>query len=111
MRQYAELLDRIDLLSSRAATASEDAQLVAEMEDVLTQGYVEALSGEARSRRLGRQMDDLVERLDDPDAAVQARRLAVQRRSLDQRVRDLRGRLAVMREHFVRLGGGRSVPR
>ena len=111
MPEFTDLLERIDRLSSRASAAPDDARLLSQIEDVLAEGYVEALSGEARSRRLGRRVDALVERLDEPDAAVEARRLALQRRTLDQRVRALRERLAIMREHFVRLGGGHSAPR
>jgi uncharacterized coiled-coil protein SlyX len=109
MAEHNELLARIARLSSRASFASEDDRLLSEIEDVLAEGYVEAMTGEARSRSLARRMDDLVERIDEPAVAVEARRIAVQRRTLDQRVRDLRAQLAVMREHFVRLGGGQSA--
>ena len=111
MPEYTELLERIGRLSTRASSASEDARLLSEIEDVLAEGYLEAMSGEARSRRLSDRMNVLVERLDEPDAAVEARRLALQRRTLDQRVRDLRTQLAIMREHFIRLGGDRQSAR
>ena len=107
--EYTELLERIARLSRRASSASEDGGLLSEIEDVLGEGYVQALNGEACIHRLGQSRADLVERLDEPDAAVKARRLAVQRRTLDQRVQDLRAQLAVMREHFIRLGGGRGA--
>ena len=111
MPECMELRERIGRLLSRAPYATDDARLLSEMEDVLSQGYVEALSAEARSSRLRHRMEDLVERLDEADAAVEVRRLAVQRRALDQHARDLREQLAIMREHFIRLGGGRSAPR
>jgi hypothetical protein len=109
MAELRELLKRIDSLSSRASGATEDAQLLSEMEDLLAEGYLQALTGEARSRRLGKRLERLVETIDEPGAAFELRRISVQRRSLDQRIADLREQLAVMREHFVRLGGGHSA--
>jgi hypothetical protein len=109
MAELGELLKRIDRLSSRASGTADDAQLLSEIEDLLGEGYAQALNAEARSRRLGERLERLVEIIDEPGAAVEIRRITVQRRSLDQRTAELRGRLSVLREHFVRLGGGRSV--
>jgi hypothetical protein len=111
MVDYTDLLERISRLSSRASSAADDGPLLSEIEDVLAEGYVQALSGEARSRRLRERLDDLVERLDEPDAAIEARRLALQRRTLDGRTQDLRNQLALIRDHFVRLGGHAHAPR
>jgi hypothetical protein len=109
MAEYADLLDRIDRLAGRAETAHADDALLSEMEDVLAEGYIEALSGEARSQRIGTRLERLVDTIDEPGAAVEARRLAVQRRSLDAAVGTLRSRLNAVREQFVRLGGGQSA--
>ena len=106
MSEMTDLLRRIDVLSSRAATGSGDARLLAEMEDLFAEGYVHAMTREARSRRLTTRLERLLSNLDEPDAATEARRLARQRRTLDQSVTVLRSRLAVMREQFVRSGGG-----
>jgi hypothetical protein len=76
---------------------------------VLAEGYMQALTSEARSRRMATQLEDLVETLDEPGAAVEARRLAVQRRTLDQKTSILRSSLNAMREQFIRLGGGQSA--
>jgi len=111
MGEYLDLLDRIDILATRADTRRADADLLAEMEDVLAIGYMQALTEEARSRRLGARLERLVETLDEPGAAAEARRLTVQRRTLDQRTRTLRSRLNAIREQFVRLGGGYAPPR
>lgn len=111
MAEYADLLDRIDRLAARAETARADDALLSEIEDVLAEGYMEALTAEARSRRMATRLERLVDTLDEPGAAVEARRLAVQRRSLDAAVRTLRSRLNTVREQFVRLGGGQSAPR
>jgi hypothetical protein len=109
MAEFVELAKRIDRLSARALGASDDAQLLSEIEDVLAEGYIQALTGEARSRRLGTRLERLVETLDEPGAAVEARRIVLQRRSLDQKIGDLRAQLSVMREHFIRVGGGHSA--
>jgi len=109
MAEYAELLERIDSLAARAETRRADDRLLSEIEDVLAEGYMAALTEEARSRRMGAQLDRLVETLDEPGAAVEARRLAVQRRTLNQRTSTLRMRLNAIREQFVRLGGGQSA--
>jgi len=109
MAEFAELLDRIDELSARAARPGADPALLAEIEDLLAEGYMQALTQEARSRRLGSRLENLVETLDEPGAAVEARRLVVQRRTLDESVRTLRDRLNAIRHLFVLLGGGQSV--
>ena len=109
MAEYAELLERIDRLAERADTPHADDSLLSEIEDVLAEGYMQALTEEARSRRIVARLGRLVETLDEPGAAVEARRLAVERRSLDQRISTLRTRLNAIREQFVRLGGGQSA--
>ena len=109
MAEYAELLERLDRLSARAESQRADTALLREIEDALAEGYMQALTCEARSRRMATQLEDLVETLSEPGAAVEARRLAVQRRTLDQKVSTLRSRLNAMREHFIRLGGGQSA--
>jgi hypothetical protein len=109
MAEYAELLERIDRLSARAETPRADDVLLSEIENVLAEGYMEALTEEARSRRLADRLERLVATLDEPGVAVEARRLAVQRRTLDQKISTLRLRLDAVREQFVRLGGGQSA--
>ena len=106
-----ELLERIDRLSARAAVAGGDPALLSALEDVLAEGYVQALSEEAERRRVTERLELLVEALHEPGAAVEARRLAVQRRTLDVRITTLRERLSIVREHFVRLGGAQSAHR
>ena len=110
MAEYTELLERIDRLAACADIRHADDALLSDIENLLAEGYMQALTEEARSRRLAGRLERLVETLDEPGAAVEARRLAVQRRSLDQRIRTLRGRLHAIREQFVRLGGGQSAP-
>ena len=111
MAEYANLLERIDRLAVRAETPRADGALLSELEDLLAEGYMQALTEEAQSRRLGERLEQLVETIDEPGAAVEARRLTVQRRSLDRQISTLRMRLQAVREQFVRLGGGgQSAP-
>lgn len=107
--EFSELAARIDRLSLRAAGASDDAQLLLEIEDVLAEGYMQALNGEARSRRLDKRLERLGKALDEPGVVLEVRRVALHRRLLDRRTADLRAQLAIMREHFIGLGGGRPV--
>jgi hypothetical protein len=111
MVEDQDLLERIGKLSERVSSGSEDSRLLAEIEDVLAEGYLAALNAEAQSRRLAERADVLVEQLDEPRAALELRRLSAQRRGLEQRIRMLRSQLAVMRDHFVRLGGTQSAYR
>jgi hypothetical protein len=111
MGDLRELSTRIERLSSRADGASQaDAQLLAEIADALAEGYMEALSGEARSRRLGNRLERVMESIEVPGAAAEVRRLTVQRRSVDRMTGDLRAQLSVIRDNFIRLGGGRTAP-
>jgi uncharacterized membrane protein YccC len=109
MPEYADLLKRIDRLAARADSPPADEALLSEIEDVLAEGYMQALTEEARSRRMASRLEQLVQTLDEPGAAVEARRLAVQRRTLEHQVSTLRSRLNAVREQFIRLGGGHSA--
>jgi hypothetical protein len=109
MAGFSELTARIHGLSSRAADVREDAQLLVEIEDLLAEGYIEALRGEAKSRRLAERLERLVAIIEEPGVAVEFRSLALERRSLDARIGELRAQLSVMREHFIRLGGGHTA--
>jgi uncharacterized coiled-coil protein SlyX len=111
MAGFSELATRIETLSSRAAGVREDARLLVEIEDVLAEGYIEALKGEAKSRRLAERLERLVAMVEEPGTAVEIRSLALERRSLDARIGELRAQLAVMRKHFIRLGGGHTARR
>ena len=111
MSEHSDLLERIDRLAARAAAAGGDPALLPALEDALAEGYVQALSEEADRQRVTERLELLVETLHEPGAAVEARRLAVQRRTLDVRITTLRDRLSIVREHFVRLGGAQSAHR
>jgi hypothetical protein len=100
-----ELQARIDELAARAVAGEDDPALVRRIEDVLAQGYAEALQLDAQRRRLDRQMDELAESLTDMETLRCLRRLALQARTLDGHARELRARLSVLRERFVALGG------
>src|SRR4051812_1722095 len=91
MREHADLYRRLDTTAARLRAAGADER---EVEDLLTEGYARALAGEAQSRHLERQLARLLPDMDQPAVAKEARRLALQRRTVDTAVADLRDRLA-----------------
>lgn len=103
MAESIDLATRIERLSARASTAPSSDRLLAEIEDLLAVGYLEALAEEARGRRLAERWEHLAENLDEQDAALEIRRIAVQRRGIDARVALLRDRLGVLRAQFAQL--------
>jgi hypothetical protein len=107
MSEFSELLDRIDA-QSRRALSGPCPSVRRELEDLLTEGYLVALTGESRSRRMSERLEMLAQKLDDEDAAIEARTLALQKRTVDQRVRVLRDRLAELRARAA--GRGRLQP-
>lgn len=109
MGELADLLARIEAVCSRASGRGRDERLAAEIEDLLAEGYIEALRAESRSLRLRARLEQLADTIEQPDDAIEARRIALERLTIDRRVSVLRSRLQVMRTHFVRLSGGRSA--
>ena len=103
MAESIDLASRIERLSARASTAPSSARLLSEIEDLLAEGYLEALRQDAGSRRLAERWDRLIENVDEHHAALEIRRIAVQRRGIDAQVGLLRDRLGVLREQFVQL--------
>ena len=94
MAESGDIMARIDRLCSRASDARPTGPLLRDIEDGLAEGYVEALAGEARSRRLAERLEALVETLDQPGAAVEIARIVPEKRKLDAQVAVLRDRLA-----------------
>jgi hypothetical protein len=104
MAEAIDLVTRIDRLLGRAATARSAAGLLSEIEDVLAEGYGEALAGDARGRRLAMRLEELVENVDHQrEAALQIRRIVLEKRGVDAQVTVLRVRLGELREQFVHL--------
>jgi hypothetical protein len=96
MSEFSELLERIDGQCRRALAGPRN-DSVQDLEDLLTEGYLAALTGESRSRRLAEQLETLAQNLEDEQAAIEARTLAREKRTLDQRVSVLRARLHDLR--------------
>ena len=97
MRPYRHLERRIDHLLARAEHHV-DERLIHEMEDLLATGYAYALAGDARSRHLRRRLDALADDVADEGMAAEMRRLTLEQRALEDSVRELRARLASLRE-------------
>ena len=101
MSEFTHLLERIDGQSRRAAAAcSASGYTPRQVEDLLTEGYLAALTGESGSRRLAERLELLAQNLESGDAAIEARRLAREKRTLDEKVRLLREQLAQLRTHL-----------
>jgi hypothetical protein len=99
MGDHAHLEQRIDELSARA-DAGREPGLLAEMEDLLSEGYARALADESLLRQLDRRLDALFENVNPADA-TEIRRLASERRRIAERVQRLRQGLARMQEGFL----------
>jgi len=107
-RRLDELLGAVnDDTDKEARRLAVERRTVGEMEDLLSEVYVRALAGEATSRRLERRLDELLGTVGEDDAAREACRLAVERRTIQGRVDELRLQLLAVRQTFVGLGGGR----
>jgi hypothetical protein len=107
MPDFYELKQRIDALCDRASSEHPNARLLVEIEDLLAEGYMCALHGDHRSRRLQRRFDALGEAVDAAEAAQELQRVVREQRIVAEATHDLRSHLAVMREHWVALGSDR----
>jgi hypothetical protein len=105
MQDFAELHERIEAVCARASTGYRDAQLLEEINDVLAQGYICALRGDHRRRRLQKRVDALVDVWDDAGVAEELRAVAHEQRMVAEATQLLRAKLAVMHAHWAVLGG------
>ena len=104
MPDFDDLDARIEALCARATSPHPDARLVVEIEDLLAEGYVCALRGDRLTRNLQLRFEELV---DSEESAEQLRCLAREQRVVTDATRELRAKLATMREHWVALGSKR----
>src|SRR4051812_47055222 len=102
MPDFGNLTSRIDALCGRCSRP--DARLLVEIEDLLAEGYVCALQGDHLTRRLRDRLDALTDAGTAPETL---RSLAREQRLVAEATRDLRARLAVMRERWAELGSER----
>jgi hypothetical protein len=98
-----ELSQRIEALCRRARAERPDTRLLVEIEDLLAEGYLCALHWDHHNQRLQKELDALL----DAGSADELRAVAREQRRVMEAARDLRSRLAVMREHWVALGSDR----
>jgi AcrR family transcriptional regulator len=106
MQTYDILLEQIEALIARAARSRGDDELLEEIEDVLSDGYTVALSGEARMVRLEEELDSLLNS-GDRRRARELRMLLTEHRAAERSVATLRSMLARLHHDFVALGGTR----
>ena len=104
MDDFRALHDRIERACEGARGGRRDPMLIAEMNNVLSEGYAEALLAEAELMRLEERLADAIDCLA-PGRAAAVRRLAREQRSVERAVARLRSHLALMHDEFVALGG------
>jgi hypothetical protein len=102
----AHLLERIEAACRAASATPGTGTGDPGPEEVLTDGYVAALLLEGRSRRLAKRLETLAKTIDDEESAMAARMLALDKRTVDQRVSLVRGELAKLHHLVV----SRDVP-
>jgi hypothetical protein len=107
MPDFAHLRDRIDAACARASSERHDAELLAEIENLLAEGYICALSGDRSRRRLQERFDALVEAGQGGAGTEQLRAVSREQRLVAEATRELRAQLAVMREHWLAVGSER----
>jgi DNA-binding FadR family transcriptional regulator len=110
MPDLAHLRDRIDAACARAASERHDAELLAEIENLLAEGYICALSGDRSRRRLQERFDALVEAGEGGADVEQLRAVSREQRLVAAATQELRAQLAVMREHWLAVGSERLRP-
>jgi hypothetical protein len=98
---------RIEALTVRAGAGEGDAAFVKRLEDLLAEGYREALRLDGERRQLDERMEALARRAPLADVAAELGRLGREGRSLDRHAAELRSGLRMLRERFVALGGTR----
>jgi len=105
MLDFGDLEARIDVLCARASSEHPNARLLVEIEELLAEGYICALRGDHLSRHLQNRFDELIHAVESGDDELRA--LAREQRIVSEGTRELRSRLAEMRERWLSLGSER----
>jgi hypothetical protein len=108
MEDLGKLLARIETFTALVRRSSGDPGLLAEIEDVLSEGYASALAGEARMFKLEERLDDLLDSGDE-SRARELRLIVREHRAAERSVATLRSALAGLHSEFVALGGARLL--
>jgi hypothetical protein len=106
MHDPTPLLERITALTARARQATSTPRLLDEIEDLLSHGYAEALSGEAQMVALEERLDEILDSGDE-SRARELRLVVGEHRDVERTVGRLRRALAELHGDFVALGGAR----
>jgi hypothetical protein len=103
MPEFGDLQQRIAALTERISSGPADEALLDAMEEILSEGYIRALAGDAEQRRLDERLEQLMLAPGDVDVIADARRLAQERQAIDTKTRTLRAELAVIRRRLIEL--------
>ena len=105
MREFGDLATAIDALAARAVGGERTHDLARAMEDLLCDGYVACLQVDARISRLDRRRRELAALGDEGQRSDGRCELEQRRDCLERCAAETRGKLAALRERFVRIGG------
>ena len=111
MRDLGELAADIEELAARAAAGDRSHAIACAMEDLLCDGYAACLQVDSHIRRLDRRRRELTALGDVGQRSHDLRELNERRDSLERSAAVARRDLAVLRERFVRIGGGQAALR
>ena len=103
MHAFADLHLRLDQLSAGPA-GTPNAEPLIKLESLPSEGYVRALSADARRGELLDRLVELARAPDHPPAAAEARAVAVDLSRLEEAVAGLRTRLARLRAELATAG-------
>ncbi len=101
----ATMIDRVAAVRQRARGGRAEEGLLAEIEYILSEGYVEALMGDAWSIDSEQRLHDLIDNADSPTRGRELRTLANEHASFQRDVVALRFELAQLRNDRDRLHG------
>ena len=103
MREFPDVERRIERLYSAESLELDDSSLVTELEDVLSRGYAAALAADAHRHQLAQRIEHMMKDLNCPQQADAVRRLARERRTIEDATRRLRSRLGMVGSLLVQV--------
>lgn len=106
----ATVIDRVVALRERTQDRAPTDRLIAEIEDVLTEGYAHALAGDAWSMQSEQRLHELISDVESPARGRELRALAGEHARFQNDVMSLRRELAELRLDRDRLAGSRAAP-
>lgn len=105
----ATMIDRVAAVRQRARGGRAEEGLLAEIEYILSEGYAEALMGDAWSIGSEQRLNDLIDNAESPTRGGELRTLANEHAAFQRDVVALRRELAELRKDRDRLHAGSNA--